>query len=98
MYGPGPLRGCRGWDAERLGALIRDASLYHVSPLPDGVHWGGIEYWDDSRGSGVVFAFRGTIENEDNHSFVLKGLDASRRYRLHFNDRSSADRVAAGAD
>jgi alpha-galactosidase len=83
---------------KELRPLIRDASLYHVSPRPDGVHWDGMEYWDESRGRGVVFAFRGTIENEDDHSFVLKGLDPSRRYRLHFNDRSSADRVATGAD
>jgi alpha-galactosidase len=81
-----------------LRPLIRDANLYHVSPRPDGVHWDGIEYWDPARGKGVVFAFRGTVENEGSHSFVLKGLEPSARYRLHFNDKASTDRAATGND
>ncbi len=83
---------------KELRPLIRDANLYHVSPRPDGVHWDGIEYWDPARGKGVVFAFRGTVENEGSHSFVLKGLEPSARYRLHFNDKTSTDRAATGND
>ena len=49
-----------------------------------------MEYWDPARRRGVVFAFRGTIENEDNHAFVLAGLDAARRYRVHFQDQTVA--------
>ena len=61
---------------KELRPLIRDASLYHVSPRPDGVHWDGIEYWDPERQRGVVYAFRGTIEEEKTHSFPLQGLAA----------------------
>ena len=83
---------------QKLRPLIRDARLYHVSARPDGVHWDGMEYWDPARGKGVVFAFRGTISEESVHRFVLAGLDAAQRYRLHFEDGSAPDSVATGSE
>jgi hypothetical protein len=79
---------------KELRGLIRDANLYHVSPRPDGVHWDGIEYWDAERKRGVVYAFRGTIEGEKNHSFVLHGLESSARYRIKFHDRGMEHSVS----
>jgi len=81
-----------------LRALIRDASLYHVSPRPDGVHWDGTEYWDSTRQRGVVYAFRGTIEAEKSHSYILQGLQPSAHYQLKFYDHSASDRSVAGRD
>lgn len=81
-----------------LRPLIRDADLYHISPRPDGVHWDGIEYWDPSRGRGVVYAFRGKVEQEKTHNFVLKGLQPRTTYRLKFHDHSSADRIVKGQE
>jgi alpha-galactosidase len=83
---------------EKLRPLIRDGNLYHVSDRPDGVHWDGIEYFDPGRKRGVVFAFRGSGAEELTHLFVLKGLDSSKRYRLHFEDGSTADIKMTGAD
>jgi alpha-galactosidase len=83
---------------KKLRPLIRDASLYHVSPRPDGVHWDGIQYWDPERQHGVVYAFRGTIERENTHSFVLKGLRMSGRYKVKFYDHSSVDRRLTGRE
>jgi len=83
---------------KELRPLIRDASLYHVSPRPDGVHWDAMEYWDPHRKMGVVYAFRGTVENENTHAFALQGLEPSKRYRLRFFDRTSPDRAATGAE
>ena len=83
---------------QKLRPLIRDAQLYHVSARPDGIHWDGMQYWDLARHQGVLFAFRGTIPNEDNHAFVLAGLDPARRYHLHFNDGSAPDRTAEGRE
>ena len=83
---------------KELRPLIRDASLYHVSPRPDGVHWDGIQYWNADRQRGVVYAFRGTIERENTHSFVLGGLQASARYVVKFSDHSAADRKMMGRE
>jgi alpha-galactosidase len=83
---------------KELRSFIRDASLYHVSPRPDGIHWDGIEYWDSTRQRGVVYAFRGTIENEDKHSYALQGLQPAGRYLLKFFDHSAPDRTVAGRE
>lgn len=83
---------------EKLRPLIRDAQLYHVSARPDGIHWDGMEYWDPDRRQGVLFAFRGTIDAEADHAFVLTGLDASKRYRLHYQDQTAPDRTANGRE
>ena len=83
---------------EKLRPLIRDAQLYHVAPRPDGVHWDGVEYWDPAKGSGVVFAFRGSVSDETEHHFMLNGLQSGKRYRLHFEDGSAPDSVATGSE
>jgi len=83
---------------ERLRPLIRDAQLFHVSARPDGVHWDGIEYWDPTQKRGVLFAFRGSVADEPDHLFHLAGLDAKRKYRLHFEDGSAQDRTPSGSE
>jgi alpha-galactosidase len=82
---------------QQLRPLIRDASLYHVSARPDGVHWDGIQYWDSSRGKGLVFTFRGTTPDEDHHSYILRGLDPARNYKLHFQDGSAPNATEKGS-
>ena len=81
-----------------LRPLIRDASLYHVSPRPDGIHWDGIQYWDADRQRGVIYAFRGTIEGEKTHTYALQGLHPSGRYLLRFYDHSAPDRTVTGRE
>jgi alpha-galactosidase len=83
---------------KELRPLIRDASLYHVSARPDGVHWDGTEYWDADRRKGVLYAFHGTNADEKTHSFPLKGLEPRARYRLIFHDHSALDRVIDGKE
>jgi hypothetical protein len=91
-------RGAFALYKQQLRPLIRDARLYHISERPDGVHWDGMEYWDPARAKGVVFAFRGSVPGETEHRFVLTGLDAGKRYNLHFEDGSSPDRAVAGSE
>src|SRR6185503_4602089 len=81
---------------KELRPLIRDADLYHVSARPDGVHWDGLEYWDQPRRRGVVYAFRGGVSRESAHWFALKGLKPSGRYAITFHDHTSPDRTLAG--
>ena len=81
-----------------LRPLIRNADLYHVSPRPNGVGWDGLEYFDDRRGVGVLYAFHGSEVEPAMHAFRLKGLRAADRYRLHFRDGSSPDRTESGAE
>lgn len=81
---------------QKLRPLIRDGSLYHVSPRPDGVHWDGMQYFDRAQKQGVLYAFRGSIEGEVTHTFTLHGLDPAKRYKLHFHDGTALDATATG--
>lgn len=82
----------------KLRPLIRDANLFHISERPDGVHWDAIEYFNAANGRGVIYAFRGTANDEDQHTFRLQGVRADRRYRLRFQDRSMPDKTMAGSE
>lgn len=83
---------------EQLRPLIRDADLYHIAPRPDGIHWDGVEYFDARRGKGVVYAFRGSSQTENQHIFKLYGLVPGKTYRLHFEDHTSPDRAITGRE
>lgn len=99
------------WDAEHrdaakeeihlykseLRSFIRDAHLYHVSQRPDGVHWDGMEYLDSARQHGVVYVFRGSIASENEHTFLLYGLQPNGSYEVRFHDHSAADAVFRGS-
>jgi hypothetical protein len=82
----------------KLRPLIREADLYHISPRPDGVHWDGLEYFQPNAGQGVVYAFRGSTPEVGEYTFLLKGLQPTGRYNLHFEDRTSPDRTATGKE
>ena len=81
-----------------LRPLIRDADLFHVSGRPDGVHWDGLEYFDPAKGRGVLYAFRGSTTTESTHTFLLKGVQPSLSYLLHFQDHSAPDRKLTGKE
>jgi hypothetical protein len=80
----------------KLRPLIREGDVYHVSDRPDGVHWDGMEYFDATTGGGVLYAFRGSTEQEDSHVFQLRGLRESGVYEVRFQDRSSQEYTATG--
>ncbi|HEY3927959.1 MAG TPA: alpha-galactosidase [Candidatus Koribacter sp.] len=81
----------------RIRPLIRNADLYHVADRPDGIRWDGIQYVRPDESRGVVFAFRGSGQ-DDEHLFRLRGLTASAIYRVHFQDGSSPDIESTGRD
>lgn len=81
----------------KLRPLIRNGDLYHVSERPDGVRWDGMQYVSRDKKDGVLYAFRGTT-GEAQHTFVLKGLDPKKRYRVHFEDPGQSDQTVLGAD
>ena len=81
-----------------LRPLIRSADLYHVGPRADGKGWDGLEYFDARTGRGVLYAFHGSAALPAAFTFLLKGLNAATRYRLHFRDGSSPDRRVGGSD
>jgi hypothetical protein len=81
-----------------LRPLIRGADLYHVGPRPDGKGWDGLEYFDARSETGVLYAFHGSETKPDSFTFLLRGLRAAAKYRLHFKDGTSPDRDVGGRE
>lgn len=78
-----------------LRPLILNADLHHVAERPDGVHWDGIQYWDEATGKGALFVFRGTTDEKE-HRFMLEGLRADARYNVTSEDGSVAGAELTG--
>ena len=76
----------------KLRPFIRDADLYHFLR-------GRMECLGRRRvlryeaRQGVVYAFRGSTNDEGKHTFKLQGLVPEKKYRLRFHDHSASDRA-----
>jgi len=81
----------------RLRPLIREANLYHIFLLPDGVDWDGIQYHDPVKGTGAIMLFKPN-NKVDTRRIVLKGLDRNKPYALTFQDRPEQNTRQTGAD
>ena len=57
-----------------------------------------MEYFDSDRRRGVLYAFRGSTRNENQHRFSVEGVQSSHNYRLHFSDHSAPDRTISGRE
>ncbi len=80
-----------------LRPLIANGNLYHITDRPDGVRWDGMEYADPQAGKGVLFAFRGTTQ-EEKQIFKLRGLDPAARYEVSFEDSKAERFIDTGAN
>jgi hypothetical protein len=84
---------------EKVRPLVRDGSLYHILPRPDGTNWDGIMYADpDSNNDikGVVFLFKPGKDVSDQYNVVMKGLDPKKTYSLVFEDRPEQNTTVSG--
>lgn len=85
----------------KLRPLIRDGSLYHILPRPDGIHWDGVQYADtDAAGEikGAAFLFKPSPEAGGTTHICLQGLDPDAEYRLGFEDRPEQNRTVTGKE
>ena len=82
----------------RQRPILRGADVYHILPMPDGVNWDGVEYWNESIGKGSVFLFKPSTKAVDGDSKVIKlrGLKGTSRYQLTFQDRPNLNCVMTG--
>lgn len=85
---------------EKVRPLIRNGSLYHILPRPDGIHWDGMMYSDPNSETtlkGAAFFFKPSEEAGDSVTAKLRGLDPGVLYRVEFNDGSAETYTASGA-
>ncbi len=84
------LRGLKAGDSA--------ADIYHILPIPDGINWDGIEYFNTSRNKGSVLIFKPSESAPNSKIIKLRGLDKKSIYSLTFEDRKEQNRQMTGAD
>ena len=84
------LRGIKPGDAP--------ADVYHILPIPDGIDWDGIEYFNTSLNKGSILLFKPSGNAADSKVIKLRGLDLKATYRLTFQDRKEQDTQMTGAE
>jgi hypothetical protein len=75
----------------RQRPILRGADVYHILPMPDGVNWDGLQFYNPDRNEGSVLLFKPNSAVGESPTVFLKGLDPAGRYRLTFQDRSELD-------
>jgi hypothetical protein len=81
----------------KIRPLVRDADLYHILPRPDGRNWDGLEYYDRATGKGVIYMFK-PAGGAATQAIRFKGLEATERYRVTFEDGTQPPVIRAGAE
>jgi hypothetical protein len=84
------LRGAKAGDVP--------ADVYHILPIPDGVNWDGVEYFNTSLNKGSVLLFKPSKTVPDRKVIKFKGLDRKAAYTLTFQDRSDQNTKMTGAE
>jgi hypothetical protein len=84
------------WKPEPFKGQTIDLGVVSCLPAARRRSLGRYRVLDPDRHRGVVYAFRGTTEDEKTYAYVLQGLEPSSRYVLKFNDHSSPDRTVTG--
>jgi hypothetical protein len=74
------------------------ADVYHILPIPNGIDWDGIEYFNSSLNKGSVLLFKSSETAANSKVIKLKGLDEKGIYTLSFQDRKEQDTKMTGLE
>jgi hypothetical protein len=91
------IKACVHTYKTKIRPLVRQGDLYHILPRPDGRNWDGVEYYDPAVGKGVVYLFQPTRRDAPTR-IRLKGLDATERYNVRFEDGTHSSSVKSGEE
>ena len=82
------------------GLKIGDApaDVYHILPIPDGINWDGIEYFNTSLNKGSVLIFKPSGNAANSKVIKLRGLDKHATYNLTFEERKDQNAKMTGAE
>lgn len=83
----------------RQRPILRGADVYHILPMPDGVNYDGMQYYNHELKQGSVLLFKPSTQASGGDSILvpLKGLVRTLNYKLEFQDRTGLNAVMTGA-
>ncbi len=74
------------------------ADVYHILPIPNGIDWDGIEYFNTSLNKGSVLLFKPSESTPNSKVIKLRGLDRLETYNITFEERNELNRKMTGAE
>lgn len=86
---------------EKQRPILRGANVYHILDMPDGKHWDGIEFYnpDIEKGSILLFSHKANGGSDGTSKTIyLKGLEATAKYKLTFEDRTAQSCEKSGSE
>jgi hypothetical protein len=84
--------------AEKQRPILRKGDVYHILPIPDGINWDGIEFFNTALNKGSVILFKPSDTAPESKAIVLKGLNRQETYTISFQDRKDQNRKMTGAE
>ena len=83
----------------RQRPILRGCNVYHILPMPDGVNWDGLQFYNPELDRGSVFLFKPSDKAVDGDAKVitLKGLNRKATYSLEFEDLTGLNCSKTGA-
>lgn len=81
--------------------ILRGANVYHILPMPDGINWDGMQFYNPDIEKGSVFLFRNRNTGGTdgaNKMIKLDGLEPTANYTLTFEDRTSLNTAKTGRE
>lgn len=82
----------------RQREILRGADVYHILPMPDGVSWDGMEFYNKDIEKGSVFLFKNRESGGTQKTVYLDGLQENAVYTLTFEDRPALNCVKTGKE
>lgn len=79
-------------------AILRNCNTYHILPSPDGIHWDGMEYFNDSIGKGSILLFRPGNQSETQKTVYPDGLKENAVYKVCFEDSPQSNCEKTGGE
>lgn len=78
--------------------ILRGGDVYHILPMPDGVNWDGMEFYNKEIEKGSVFLFKNRNNGPSQKTIRLDGLNPSSIYTLTFEDSPALNCVKTGKE
>lgn len=78
--------------------ILRGGDVYHILPMPDGVNWDGMQFYNNDIGKGSVFLFKNRDSGGSRKTIKLDGLNPESVYTLTFEDRPALNCVKTGKE
>lgn len=82
----------------RQREILRGTDVYHILPMPDGINWDGMQFYNKDIERGSVFLFKNRESGGAEKTIYLDGLQEKAVYTLSFEERPALNCTKTGKE